>query len=71
MPHPKDKWVAATLPNGWVMLEVGEKIPQERMFHHRGIGAWEFTTSSPSRDPYDPYQHRALARRVAPSEREW
>lgn len=74
MPHPLDTKCAETLPNGWVMLEKGEAIPDERLYHHRNpSGRWTLAEQpvNPRDQRYGPSVHRALARRMDPSEREW
>ena len=74
MIHPSDEEPAKTLPNGWVMLEPGERIPDDRMYQHRYPDeCWELADHPvhPIGLSYDPPLQRALARRVAVAEREW
>lgn len=74
MIHPSDEEPAKTLPNGWVTLEPGDFVPEERMYRYRKPDSmWTYTRAEviPRRNRYDPPAHRSLARRVAVAEREW
>ena len=73
MIHPSDEEPAKTLPNGWVMLEPGEKIPEAWLYMYREPKAeWQHSNWPVSADVlYTPPLHCAVAKRITAEEREW
>lgn len=71
--HKADLCVAGSLPNGYVMLEKGEKLPEDSMLGklRNSSDDWRVITRYTRDQSYEPAKHIHLAKRIASAPVEW